>query len=405
MRDKGIDEIVATASRALRSMACADSLSRMPSPPSSPPTHTPQIASGSCSVFFACDVGQAIDLDAAERVLKGATVRELLRHRRRNPPWFQYRPPPLRVTITARPIEGLTFRTEPNVDLVLYDFGAVSLEFSIRLAGPLDSLLPLSVELDENVRLEQEARQHIREILDVVGTAVQRPQFGDQTESYAVMVVTRFAEDLPPARVLAEHRALLAGILRAERAPLSAQEIDDALACPVAFGLDDLGLVDWNGALLLDPEPADTLSLLEFANVQLLEMRHLDNTLDDALDRAWAILSRRPSRVRLLGAGDADLQRVAFLQADTAILFESVNNALKLLGDAFLARFYEAAAQRFHLADWHSSVLRKLQVLEGIYGKLADRNASLRMEVLEWIVILLIAISIVLPFLLPVVKG
>jgi hypothetical protein len=157
--------------------------------------------------------------------------------------------------------------------------------------------------------------------------------------------------------------------------------------------------------LLLDPEPADTLSLLEFANVQLLEMRHLDNTLDDALDRAWAILSRRRSRVRLFGAGDADLQRVAFLQADTAILFESVNNALKLLGDAFLARFYEAAAQRFHLADWHSSVLRKLQVLEGIYGKLADRNASLRMEVLEWIVILLIAISIVLPFLLPVVKG
>ena len=44
------------------------------------------------------------------------------------------------------------------------------------------------------------------------------------------------------------------------------------------------------------------------------------------------------------------------------------------------------------------SISRKLQTLDGIYGKMADRAASLRMELLEWIIILLIAVSIALPF-------
>ena len=84
---------------------------------------------------------------------------------------------------------------------------------------------------------------------------------------------------------------------------------------------------------------------------------------------------------------------------DSALLFEGVNNALKLLGDQYLARVYRAASERFHLAEWDTSILRKLQTLESLYEKMSDQAASHRMEVLEWIIILLIALSIVLPFI------
>ena len=57
---------------------------------------------------------------------------------------------------------------------------------------------------------------------------------------------------------------------------------------------------------------------------------------------------------------------------------------------------YQAAAQRFHFADWDRSVTRKLGVMEGIYEKLNDRATSRRLEVLEWIVIILIAVEVVL---------
>jgi hypothetical protein len=97
------------------------------------------------------------------------------------------------------------------------------------------------------------------------------------------------------------------------------------------------------------------------------------------------------------GATGPDLRRVGAMQVESAILFEGVNNALKLLGDQYLARVYRLVSGRFHLAEWDASILRKLETLESIYQKLADSSTSRRMEVLEWIIILLIALSIILP--------
>src|SRR5256885_10151491 len=77
-----------------------------------------------------------------------------------------------------------------------------------------------------------------------------------------------------------------------------------------------------------------------------------------------------------------------------AILFEQVTNALKLVGDQFLARVYSLASRRFHLAEWDTSISRKLQTIDGIYAKMTDRAASRRMEMLEWIIIILIVVEI-----------
>ena len=98
------------------------------------------------------------------------------------------------------------------------------------------------------------------------------------------------------------------------------------------------------------------------------------------------------------------MRRIASLQMDAALLFESINNALKLMGDQYLARVYRLAAKRFHLEDWDQSIQRKVSTLEGIYRKMADDQSTRRMEVLEWIIIVLIAVSIVLPFVTSAAK-
>jgi uncharacterized Rmd1/YagE family protein len=69
------------------------------------------------------------------------------------------------------------------------------------------------------------------------------------------------------------------------------------------------------------------------------------------------------------------------------------------LGDQYLARAYRLTSRRFHLDDWDSSILRKLQTLESIYEKISDQASTRRMELLEWVIILLIAFSIVLEFI------
>ena len=55
--------------------------------------------------------------------------------------------------------------------------------------------------------------------------------------------------------------------------------------------------------------------------------------------------------------------------------------------------------RRFHLDDWDTSVLRKLETLESIYEKISDQASNRRMEILEWVIILLIEFSIALEFI------
>ena len=358
---------------------------------------SPEIGRGIAHVLCAYEVGQLIDLDASERCITSLTERASIRHKRRAPRYFEYQPAPLRVIRPAEPVMIGAYRTDAQVDAVLFDFGAVSVTYTIPLAGPLGSLVELSAELYDNAVLLADSRRHVAELLALLGETVTRPHLADMVETYAIFQVLELGDGCSPAALRQECAPLLAQILRAEREPLSEQEIRDALACELAFSPTDLTLIDGDAAIVFDADAEDTIAVLEFANVDLLEMRFLDQQLDIGLDHAYRTMSRHGWRPALWpGAGAPDLERIAQMQVDAALMFEAVNNALKLVGDQFLARVYRLASERFHLGDWDVSILRKLETLESIYSKLGDLAANRRVEVLEWIIILLIAFEIVL---------
>ena len=77
------------------------------------------------------------------------------------------------------------------------------------------------------------------------------------------------------SKTFARYAQDIAQILRAETQPLSPQEVMDALAQRSSFRVDDVTIVDWNTALLVDREGDDVRTVLEFANVELLELRYL----------------------------------------------------------------------------------------------------------------------------------
>jgi hypothetical protein len=231
--------------------------------------------------------------------------------------------------------------------------------------------------------------------MSLVGPAIERARIADHVEDY---VVYHLESPVP-----GDDRAFLhtlARILRSERGPLSDQEVGEAISHRISYGTDDAAFIDWNAAILFGREMDDVMAILAFANAELLESRMLDRQLDAALDQAYGALSRknwpRPWRP---GAFQAESARIAQLQVDSAIFFERVNNTLKLIGDQYLARVYRLAARRFHFESWDAAILRKLETLDSIYGKMSDQASARRMEVLEWIIIALIAVSIVIPFL------
>jgi hypothetical protein len=359
------------------------------------------IARGTCHVIFVYDIAFAIDLNEAGRRISSAT-RETLKHKRRAPQYFEYSPPPLRIAQGAERVAiDATFATDPQVELVVYDFGAVTVIYRIDLSRDGSRLLNLSEELYENKQLLADSRQRVQDLLKVIEPAVTKANISSFVEDYVIFQVEAFAEPTAIEDLTTRYAAHVAQILRAESGELSTDEIIDATANRISFGKDDVAIVDWYAALVVDTEAEDVLTVLEFANVELLEMRFLDRRLDDALGLAYDRLSKRSQKWFQFRSDPSDLREISQWQVDSAILFEGVNNVLKLLGDQYLARLYRLVAQRFHLADWDVSILRKLQTLEGIYQKISDQMVSRRMEVLEWIIIFLIAISIILPFVSP----
>jgi hypothetical protein len=121
-------------------------------------------------------------------------------------------------------------------------------------------------------------------------------------------------------------------------------------------------------------------------------MRLLDDRLDRSLDRCYEAVSS-PGRLPFV---PLDVRRIGRMQVDGALLHERVRNALKLVGDQYLARLYRLAGSRFHLTEWQASIQRKLEAIESVYEKLFSRASTQRLEFLEWMIVLLILFEIVL---------
>lgn len=355
--------------------------------------------SGVCHVHFAYDIGFAIDLDNAERHIRHAKQREFIRRTRKAPRYFQYHPPPLRVSLDNDPLKIGDYSTSATIDMVVYDFGAVTVIYRIPIAGFITDIQELGLSLYDNEVLLKNSNLQVQQLMNGIEPAITKPYFADLVEDYVVFQLGKSTPAMDPQQLLTRFALPLTQLLRAESVPLSGQEMADAMEHRIAFGTSDLTIIDWNAAFVLGDDMDDVLAVLEFANVELLEMRFLDDQLDRAQTQAYASFARRRSLGQWRPRSRATaMEDVARLQLDGAFLFESVNNTLKLLGDPYLARVYRLASHRFHLAEWDASILRKLGAVESIYSKISDQQGAWRMEVLEWIIILLIAISIIVSF-------
>lgn len=385
------------------------------SPPAAQSPSTPQLT-GVCRVMFAFDVAMAIDLDVAAKLV-GAEAgggRTNIRVTRRAPASLGYQSTPLRLTLPAPQIDLGGWMNQPTCEALTFDFGGISIAFQIPFSGGVDSLIPLGQRLYDNPDFQTAAREAAEKVVRLIKQAMSRPGFDPAVEDYVVYHASAHTWPTEPSvwSALREQRSAIARLLRSELAPVSDQETDEALAGVASYTPKDVAVIDWNAALVIDPDGDDVVSVLEYANMELLEMRTLDDRLDRALDEAYSFAvhhERRATPVwrstgRLATTRRNGMRQIARLQVDAAVLFEGVNNAIKLVGDQYLARVYRLAARRFHLAERDAGIERKLSTLDGIYGKLSDEAAARRMEILEWIIIILIAVSIILPFVLPLAK-
>ena len=301
--------------------------------------------------------------------------------RGREPQRIEIRPEPLRLEIPTDRVAVGPFLTIGPAVVKAYEFGAVSIVYTIPIRGNAEELIALSRELVDNHALLGHSRKLASDLLARFGDTVTRGSIWSGVEDYLVFHVEEARPAIPPIRsAIASRRASRKSSARSRRRSLRRRSTTRSRrGSPSAATTSRI--FDWNAALVIDSEVEDTLAIVEFANVQLLEARFLDEQLDRSLERAYEVLSQQ-KRMRgwprpTHGEG---LWRVAELQIEGAVLFGRVTNALKLVGEQYLARVYRLLYDRFHIAEWNSGVSRKLATIESIYSKLriAPRRAGWR---------------------------
>jgi hypothetical protein len=350
------------------------------------------VVRGCCHVYYALDIGFAVDLKRCTGLIQEARQRCGFRHHTRTPAYLNLRPAPVVISQGMEPIRGRDFVAENSVAITIYDFGAVSVEYRVPFEGSLERLAALSSELYDNPLFAADARARAEALLAAVRPAVRRAHVRTETEDYLVFAVPSLEEEGGDIeRFLSANGPALAQVLSSNTKALSRPQQREELSRSIAYYDDDLTIITWNAALVFGTNMADVLTVLELANVQLRELHYLDDQLDDSLRESYDVREQAKS------VKDS-MRHIRELMLDGQAFSEAVTNAFKPFPDAFLARVYAMASRALGLEHFDRSVKDKLSLLNTLYTTLSDEADHERSVRLEWIVIVLILIEIVMGF-------
>jgi hypothetical protein len=360
--------------------------------------------SGEVVYLFAYDVAYELGRTPIHELLGQPVAQfrvDLSRRSPRRP--FIYQPQMVRLPAQMRVGPQGPIRVERTVKLL--PIGAISI--SVRVPFAVERIEDLVVYHDlqftdgalndEIQRLAEEVR---RELLP---HALRPIETLAGEEAYTVFCLQSPPMSAAGAPLRAEvwldaHRREVAALLtqEADQAKLSRQEAVESTSRSLSYYEDDLVVVDWDAALVID-QPAEwdeTLYVLELANLQLAELEAYDRLLDATLERSYRDLIggalRRRARL---------LRELRELRIDMARFSDELSNITKFFGDWHLARIYECVASRFHLGDWHRTVEEKLRTMAELHGLLKSEQGHHWMMILEVTIVLLFIIDLVVLFI------
>jgi hypothetical protein len=389
---------------------------------------------GAVVVYRLYDVGYEIDLERALDLLAStpgerATLRRTLQYRpdgaedleekdraearrsaRAEVQAIQIKTPPITSALGADTITLGDRSHDVHVSARIFDFGVVSLRLHIEAApSPPPGVLgwreytAFGNAVDAAPGLQALFARYIHQLTTRLASTISRPHIAPVTEDYIVYRITRLVaptgETLPTVTL---HDLDVVPLLLNEQRPLADTVRAELLPYWFSYYPDDLAILTWSSALIVDPTEGDSdvQLMLEFANAQLLELRYYDALLDAELPRMYDRIADRRARALFGRRYAALLTGLQTLVADSTEIVERAENALKVTDDVYLARVYAAALELFRGRVWRRGIDHKLAIIRQTYAMLNAEAMAVRNEVLEIAIIVLIVVEIIIAVVL-----
>jgi hypothetical protein len=293
---------------------------------------------------------------------------------------------------------------EMERSIKLLPIGAISITIRIPFSvGRLEDLVDYHDLNLGDFLLHDEVRRLAQETYVELRPHLVRPlEWLAEEEAYTVFCIES-SSVLPESASKAEdwlhnNRRQIAALLTQELdfKNLSDQEALESTSRYLSYYQNDLVVADWDAALVVD-EPrdfADSLYIMELANLHLAELEAYDRLLDRALERAYRDLRKRRLRKR-----SEILVELREIRIDLARYNDELSNITKFFGDWHLARLYETISARFHLGDWHRNLDVKVKTVDSLYELLQHEQNNKWMLILEVTIVLLFIIDLVAIFM------
>ena len=365
---------------------------------------TPDVqVTGEVVLYRLYDIGYEIDLDRAIGIL-GDRAPARARPVRAEAQAIQIPNPPVTVDLGTAVLMLPGGPTEVQLSARVFDFGVASFRARLVFPGsaPWTAFTRWGAACAGAPDWHELFGRTRRELQQRIAAAIVNAGESPVVEDYTVFRVNRLTDangERLPASVLGDED--VSHLLIGEARPLSPAARRDLLSQRFTYFEDDLAVLTWNAALIVEPivDDSDVQYVVEFANAQLLELRYYDALLDRELPRMYDYIEEARHGFHLFGRRYSRL--LSALQARVAEateLVERSENALKMTDDVFLARLYAAALEIFRGRTWRQGIDGKLAIIRDTYTMLNGESQARRSEALEVIIVLLIVIEIGLAF-------
>jgi len=351
---------------------------------------------GEVVYLYAFDVADEIRTERIDQILSTKVIPFEVKLNHTLPKGIPfYRPLTICPTRESWKIRGVPAR----MVLRVYNVGVVSIMVSIPFqVSALRELLPFHQPLlDNQTQLDKAAHDLCVEVFhslkDYLVKPISKVGIPEAYTIFTFQEIPGLKKNIQPW--VQEQRREIAGLLSETDADLlSPQQVEETFRHSLSFDLDDIAIVDWDAALLVDlsSKVDDEIHVLELANLQLEELVLMDKRLDDYLGHAYENLE---SQRRLLGTRRKELDQLRRFRMDVAKITDEVSNISKFFGDWYLARLYLAARERFHIATWRESIQNRLLNLDNLYEVLRNETNESRMLLLEVLIVLLFILDLI----------
>lgn len=336
------------------------------------------------------DIGLEIDLDWLEKELANCFMTARTSFHRVKPTSIVMDSPPLLIKMGQTIVEKNEQLFEFAVFARIFDIGAISFCFvydkdDVDFTHLEDTALLFAGQEG----LATHFLTYLKTLTDILKHHIQNfaldPGFFEDYTIYLMDWMDLSIDPLP----------LLAG----EKKDFSNQMREEILKGTQSYTKDDLALLSWDSALLCNPDsPTDLFDLIEFANVQVFELRYYDRELNRQMEKMYDDIViadklppfKRRHRYRMI------MMQLMQNNAEISEVTEKVNNLIKVTEDVYYARVYASALKVLRSNQWSESVNHKIGVIRENYSMLSDEVHIQHSNYLEWIVIILIAIEVVM---------